>query len=287
MTVDAGRVRDSFRAASDRPGALAQPAAHAGAVDPSHRASAAPNGDRSGESSHDVLDLLPGDLPENLAAAALALARRLQAGGTLWCAAPSWPHHASHIAVEFVHPVVVGTRALPAVALPVSGGSAAAAALARGSVASGDVLLVVASADDPTARDLLRRAPAWGATTLWIGVGPEPATGAADHVLWLPAYGAAHDGRLVLLYHLLWELTHVCLQHAALIEPEPACAGPVCITCSDEGRLVEVVSVDGWSARARSATGLEDVDLALVEPVVPHDLLLVHAGAALARLAPP
>jgi hydrogenase maturation factor HypF (carbamoyltransferase family) len=35
----------------------------------------------------------------------------------MWCAAPRWPQHANHLAVEFVHPVVVGKRALPAVAL--------------------------------------------------------------------------------------------------------------------------------------------------------------------------
>ena len=23
----------------------------------------------------------------------------------------------------------------------------------------------------------------------------------------------SHDGRLVLLYHVLWELTHVCFEH--------------------------------------------------------------------------
>ena len=62
-------------------------------------------------------DETPGDVAASLATAALALARRFAHGGTLWCWAPGAPHHAQHVAVEFVHPVIVGTRALPAVAL--------------------------------------------------------------------------------------------------------------------------------------------------------------------------
>ena len=56
-------------------------------------------------------------LEDDLARAALALARRFAAGATLWCAAPTWPEHARHVAVEFVHPVIIGTRALPAVSV--------------------------------------------------------------------------------------------------------------------------------------------------------------------------
>ena len=54
-------------------------------------------------------------LSEDLAAAALALARRFAAGATMWCVSPHWPSHGRHVAVEFVHPVIVGKRALPAV----------------------------------------------------------------------------------------------------------------------------------------------------------------------------
>ena len=53
----------------------------------------------------------------DLARAALALARRFAAGATMWCLAPAWPEHARHVAVEFVHPVIVGKRALPAVSV--------------------------------------------------------------------------------------------------------------------------------------------------------------------------
>lgn len=227
---------------------------------------------------------LPDGLGEDLAAASLVLARRLHAGATLWCASPAWPHHAQHVAVEFVHPVVVGKRALPAVALS----SADLVPTARANARPGDVLLVVGDADDHRVRDLVRRAGAWGVMVLWIGQAARPAAGAADHVLWLPEDRlAAHDGRFILLYHLLWELSQVCLEHEGLLAPEPECTGPVCITCSDEGRLAEVAHTSGSTARVRTADGDEDVDLALVGPAEPGDLLVVHAGMAITRLDAP
>ena len=53
----------------------------------------------------------------DLAGIALTLARRFAAGATMWCVSPDWPEHAHHVAVEFVHPVIMGKRALPAVAV--------------------------------------------------------------------------------------------------------------------------------------------------------------------------
>src|SRR5947209_13457324 len=60
---------------------------------------------------------LGAELAEDLAATAFTLAKRFAAGATMWSIAPSWEPHALHIAVEFVHPVIVGKRALPAIAL--------------------------------------------------------------------------------------------------------------------------------------------------------------------------
>ncbi len=227
-------------------------------------------------------DGLPEALAENLAAASLALARRLSSGATLWCASPAWPHHAQHVAVEFVHPVIVGKAALPAVALP----SHDMVAAARANVSHGDVLLLVADAADPVASELARRAPAWGASALWIGAGQQPAAGAADHVLWLTDdENAQHDGRFILLYHLLWELVQVCLEHGGLLSEE-VCEAPVCMTCSDEGRLVELATVAGTTGTARAERGWEDVDLTLLGTAMVHDLVLVHAGSALTRIDP-
>jgi D-sedoheptulose 7-phosphate isomerase len=163
--------------------------------------------------------MLDGGLAEDLAAASLAMAQRFAPGATLWCAAPSWEPHAHHMAVEFVHPVIVGKRALPAFALTGSD----LVPRAEVAVRTGDILIAVAGGRDEDVADLMRRAPAWGAASAWIGSGPRPPAGAADHVLWIddPDPMAPVTGRFVLLYHLLWELTHVCFEHPGLLT-EPA-----------------------------------------------------------------
>jgi hypothetical protein len=224
------------------------------------------------------------DLSADLAAASLVLARRFAAGATLWCLAPTWEPHAQHDAVEFVHPVIVGTKALPAVAIT----GPDLVSTVRVSVRPGDLVLAVAAADDAAVRSVMRRAPAWGATTVWIGSGDRPTAGAADHVLWIddPDPRLPATGGFVLLYHLLWELTHVCFEHPGLLAPAtPECTDEVCITCSDEGRLGEVVAAgaDGM-ARVRTGGGEEQVATMLVDPVEPGDLLLVHAGLAISKI---
>ena len=223
-----------------------------------------------------------GPLAEDLASAALALARRFNSGATLWCWAPHDAEHAQHVAVEFVHPVIMGKRALPAVALPAT--EQHALGTLRSLVRAGDVILVVgADAGDEQVTAVLRRSPSWGAMTMWIGPGNRPGAGDADHVLWLggDATLAPHDGRFVLVYHLLWELTHVCFEHPGLLQERVDLAGPTCTTCSDEGRLAEVVDVTISTAKVRTPTGVEEIDTTLVGGVSPGDLVLVHAGAAL------
>jgi len=233
-----------------------------------------------------VAELMDEELSTDLAAASLALARRYHAGATLWVLSPEWEPHAHHVAVEFVHPVIVGKRALPAFALT----GADPIGEARLATRPGDVLLVVAAADDPRIREVVRRAPAWGAETIWIGFGERPEAGAANHVLWVDSSDpmVPATGRFVLMYHLLWELTHVCFEHPGLLQDaQEDCTDDVCITCSDEGRLGEVVMapVEAYGpALVRTATGEEDVDVTVVGDVVPGDLVLVHAGAALTRL---
>jgi len=226
------------------------------------------------------------DIGESIAVAALALSRRFASGATLWCVAPEWPEHARHVAVEFVHPVVMGKRALPAVSVD----SADPVAALRPLVRPGDVVLVISTAKSAAAGALLPRAAAWGATTIWIGVGDGPDSRGADHVIWaVDTDGidtpALHDGRLVLLYHVLWELTHVCFEHPGLLTPEPACDDEICITCSDEGRLGEVIDNDQRGmAHVRTARGVELVDTTIVADVCPGDLVLIHAGTAIAEV---
>jgi hypothetical protein len=225
-------------------------------------------------------DLGEGAFAEDLASASLALARRFHAGATLWCASPGRPAHAHHVAVEFVHPVIVGKRALPAAVIDGESWVGRLRSLCR----AGDALVVIGPADDPTTREAMQRARAWGLLTLWLGSGPRPRGGAADYVLWLDGEPGSDTfgGPTVLLYHLLWELTHVCFEHPGLLVVGEDCTEEVCITCSDEGRLGEIVSIsDFGQARARTPSGVEDIDATLVD-AHPGDLVLIHAGTAVA-----
>ncbi len=202
----------------------------------------------------------------------------------MWCLAPAFSPHAHHIAVEFVHPVVVGKRALPAVALT----GPDVLGQVRVSARAGDVVIAVAGAGEHDVRAVMRRAAAWGVTTIWIGNGDRAVYGAADHVLWLddPDPALPATGEFVLLYHLLWELTHVCFEHPGLrAAPSQECTDDVCITCSDEGRLGEVVTTaTDATASVRTATGTETVVTTLTGPLSTGDLVLVHAGMAISTL---
>lgn len=223
---------------------------------------------------------------DNLAGAALALARRFAAGATMWCVSPSWPAHGQHVAVEFVHPVIMGKRALPAIFVADTDLVGSLRLLVR----PGDIVVALGTAEDSEVASILARADAWGLTSVWIGGGAHPATTTADHLLWADGVEsdvAGSSGGYVILYHLLWELVHVVFEHPGLLpEPEPAvCTDDVCITCSDEGRVVEVVSADGDSALVLAKGHRETVDVTLVGPLEPGDLLLVHAGTAISALS--
>jgi hydrogenase maturation factor len=204
------------------------------------------------------------ELADDLAAAALVTARRLVGGGMLWASA-----------AEVV--------ALPAAALT----GPDLVAMARAGCRAGDVLLLTAAADDATALELTARARIWGVTTVWVGSAARPPAGAADHVLW----AADEPGARELLAR--WAgLARDRLEQPGLMPAVPVgtiCTDEVCITCSDEGRPAEVVQPpDGpfGEALVRTATGEERVDVTLVGPVRPGDLVLIHAGSALVTLDP-
>ena len=226
------------------------------------------------------------DLSADLAAAALDVARRFHNGATLWVISPQWEPHAHHVAVEFVHPVIMGKRALPSVALvepdPV--------AQARVASQPGDLLIAVASADEPAVIDAMRRAQAWGVLTLWIGSGPRPPAGAAEpHPLdrLRRPDGAGHR-------NVRADVPPAVGAHPRLLRASRSaearadeCTDEVCVTCSDEGRLGEVVlePADATSsALVRTADGEEWVDVTMLGDVAPNDLVLVHAGTAITRL---
>lgn len=227
---------------------------------------------------------LPDGAALELAKAALTLARRFHRGGTLWCVGSANPQHAQHVAVEFVHPVVVGARALPASAVL---GSDVVEVLR--SVARPDDALLIVGADlhdqNRVVREVLRYAGPWGLATILIGAGQGPAPGAADHAVWVSDDPVAqHDGRLVLGYHLLWELTHICFEHPGLlVEPEESSP---CVTCSDEGRLAEVLYQRNDEASVRTSNGTETVNTVLVGPLRVGDIVVVHAGTAISVVDP-
>jgi hypothetical protein len=124
------------------------------------------------------------ELSADLAAAALDLARRFHNGATLWVISPQWEPHAHHVAVEFVHPVVMGKRALAAVALvgpdPV--------AQARVAANPGDLVLAIAAADTPAVLDVMRRAPACGSGSAIARprVRPTTSSGSTPRIPWCP-----------------------------------------------------------------------------------------------------
>ncbi len=67
------------------------------------------------------------------------------------------------------------------------------------------------------------------------------------------------------------------------------CGSQHCITCGDDGVPMTVVRIDrdrGLALCAHADGTSETVETALVDPVTPGDVLLVHAGTALTRLEP-
>jgi D-sedoheptulose 7-phosphate isomerase len=128
---------------------------------------------------------------ERIAELSARLAERFLAGGRLLAvgATPQDSSDAHHVAVEFVHPVIVGKRALPALAL--SGGELALLA------EPGDAIIAFgADADGPPG-------------CLTIGFAP----GAAEWVFEPPSDDPFVRQELVeTLYHVLWETVHVFLE---------------------------------------------------------------------------
>jgi D-sedoheptulose 7-phosphate isomerase len=172
-----------------------------------------------------------------IAEACWAMARRFHDGGRLLAfgngAAAT---DAQHVAVEFVHPVIVGKRALPALAL--TNDSTALTGLHRGDALSGSggvafarQLTVLArtadiamglSPDGQCANVLqaLQAARGLGLLTLALtgGDGGAFATADLDFCFVVPdrdvlVVQETHE----MLYHVLWELVHVFFEHEGLL----------------------------------------------------------------------
>jgi D-sedoheptulose 7-phosphate isomerase len=173
------------------------------------------------------------DATDDLARACHALARRFAAGGTLLAFGNGGPStDAQHVSVEFVHPVIVGKRALPALSLVTDAATLMGVARRAGLDEvfahqlqvlghAEDVALGISS--DGHCDNVLRGLEAArdrGMLTVALLGGDGGAiaqAGFVDHVL----LAGGDDPHLVkevhvTAYHLLWELTHVFLEHPDL-----------------------------------------------------------------------
>ena len=199
-------------------------------------------------------------LGDALARAALALARRFAAGATLWCLAPAWPEHARHVAVEFVHPVVMGKRALPAVSVderrPGRRAAHARRAGDRGRRCAHGRRRGAASRRRPAGPGVGRARRSGSAPA----PRPPPASPTTCSGSTAPRRRGRHDGRLVLLYHVLWELTHVCFEHPGLLAARPTTATPTAGASPAPTRAAwrGDVAVDGRRGGVRTARGHRD-----------------------------
>jgi D-sedoheptulose 7-phosphate isomerase len=145
-----------------------------------------------------------------LAVACQAMAERFLHGGRLLAfGRDQYATDAQHVAVEFVHPVIVGKRALPALDLSLSPRHWVAA-LAR----SEDMVMGFGPpAGDSEVDAVLRTARDKGAMTFAL-----PGT-AGDYAVASPSSDPyIHQEMIEILYHTLWETVHVFFEHRQLGE---------------------------------------------------------------------
>lgn len=143
------------------------------------------------------------------------MARRFHRGGTLLAFGSGYSAaDVAHVVVEFVHPVIIGKRALPALALP--GGSAGLPAELELFGAPVDIALAVAAdgGDDALAAGLAAARDRGMLTVALLGGVPGAVSRLTglDHVLAVPSADprVVREGH-VTTYHVLWELVHVFL----------------------------------------------------------------------------
>jgi D-sedoheptulose 7-phosphate isomerase len=114
-----------------------------------------------------------------------------------------------HVTVEFVHPVIVGKRALPALGLSDEGGPLAAQAAL---VAEPDDI-AIAFGDGPAVTEALAVCARRGALTIaFADIGAEWRFDAPS------ADPFVRQELVETLYHVLWELVHVFLEQRGLLE---------------------------------------------------------------------
>jgi D-sedoheptulose 7-phosphate isomerase len=170
---------------------------------------------------------------EQVSQACLAMARRFHRNGRLMAfGAGNAVTDAQHISVEFVHPVIVGKRALPALALGTDMASTVGLAMSAGwqKVYAQQIATLGRAEDtalgiDPFGNDAavlagLAAARTKGALTIGLtgGDGGLFAKTPLDFCFIVRSNDVAliqetHE----ILYHVLWELVHVLFEHKGLL----------------------------------------------------------------------
>ena len=150
---------------------------------------------------------------EPLARLCHRMAERFSRGGTLiaFGRSPAARSDARHVAVEFVHPVIVGKRALPAIGLAGEGGDLSAqVALIAG---PDDIAIAFGTDEDGgEAAAATQLARARGCLTIAFssaGAEWEPIPPSVDPYV--------RQEMIETLYHVLWELVHVFFDHRGLL----------------------------------------------------------------------
>jgi D-sedoheptulose 7-phosphate isomerase len=207
-----------------------------------------------------------------LTRACRAMAGRFAGGGRLvvWGTGVS-EADARHVAVEFVHPVIVGKHALPALAVS---DVAQVGVVAR----PGDIVMLIASDAGTGDADSVERAAsrAGALTVALLGEGHGTDGGGAQHVIRAPDADPRVVRELqVTAYHVLWELVHVFLEGSSLV------GSASCPACADEAVIAAVVDLlPDDMARVVTPTGTEEISVALVDVGV-GDRVVVHAAEAI------
>ncbi len=152
---------------------------------------------------------------DRLARCCAGIAERFRRGGQLLAlgSSPVARSDAHHVAVEFVHPVIVGKRALPALALDAAGVGPWRGADLLAEPA--DIVIGFGVGEDGGEEAAaLQLARSRGCLTIAFHPGP------AEWVFSPPGNDPYVRQELVeTLYHLLWELVHVFFEHGAA-QPE-------------------------------------------------------------------
>jgi len=154
------------------------------------------------------------DSAERLARLCHVMAERFARGGRLiaFGRSPAARSDARHVAVEFVHPVIVGKRALPAIGLAGEGGDLAAQISL---LAAPDDIAIAFGADADGGEGA--RAIAVARTRRCLTIAFAPA--GAEWEFEPPTSDPYVRQELVeTLYHVLWELVHVFFEHRGLLQ---------------------------------------------------------------------